>query len=283
MASTSGSWSRLATEQHLLQRVAAQPEAERLERDDLLGRDVAEVDIGPEVADEPRLRGLRRRLPDDVVEVELVRDLVDEPGAHVAVLAEDPGGAALARLGDHLPRPGILLFLEPLDPLVRREHDLRVLGADLGEDGEVLREVRDQLELALARDLHGAVGDLDVRDAEALEPALVLLELVADVDDLEERAADDDGLAAQDVELAAQVLRDVRGPPAELDDVDVVAGDLEHVFPSARAEALVEDVRQAAVTRQADVKNGHRAPPASSSRPSGRRGRASCRARRCRR
>src|SRR5438552_5068678 len=132
--STSGSWSRLATE-HLLQRVAAQPEPERLERDDFVRRDVAEVDARSEVADEPRLRRLRRRLPDEVVEVDLVGDLVDQAGAHVAVLAEDPGGPALAGLGDHLPRAGLLLFLDPLDPLVRREHDLRVLRADLGEDG----------------------------------------------------------------------------------------------------------------------------------------------------
>src|SRR5437868_11022197 len=103
MASTLGSWSRLATEQHLLQRVAAQPEAERLERDDLVGRDVAEVDLGPEVLDEPRLGRLRRRLPDEVVEIDRVRDLVDEPGAHLARRAEDAGGSALARLGDHLP------------------------------------------------------------------------------------------------------------------------------------------------------------------------------------
>src|SRR5579864_9469905 len=54
--STSGSCSRLATEQHLLQRGAPQPEAERLERDGLGGGDVAEVDLGPEVLDEPRLR-----------------------------------------------------------------------------------------------------------------------------------------------------------------------------------------------------------------------------------
>src|SRR5579864_7921374 len=133
MDSTSGSCRlRLATEQHLLQRVAAQPEAERLERDDFLRRNVPEVDARPEVADEPRLRRLRRRLPDEVVEVDLVRDLVDEAGAHVAVPAEDPGGAALARLGDDLPRAGFLLFLDPLDPLVRCEHDLRVLRADLG-------------------------------------------------------------------------------------------------------------------------------------------------------
>src|SRR5581483_8714354 len=51
--STSGSCRlTLATEQHLLQRVAAEPETERLERDDFLGRDVPEVDARAEVADE---------------------------------------------------------------------------------------------------------------------------------------------------------------------------------------------------------------------------------------
>src|SRR5262245_16542491 len=62
--------------QDLLQRVAAQAEPERLQRDDLVGRNVAEVDLGPEMPDEPGLRGLRRRLPDDVVDVDLVGDLV---------------------------------------------------------------------------------------------------------------------------------------------------------------------------------------------------------------
>src|SRR5438128_12035412 len=80
-ASTSlGNW---ICKEHLLQRVAAQAEAERLERDHFLRRDVPEVHLGAEVLDEPRLRLLRRRLPHDVVEVELVRDLVDQPGAHV--------------------------------------------------------------------------------------------------------------------------------------------------------------------------------------------------------
>src|SRR5690242_16735714 len=209
--------------EHLLQRVAAEPEAERLERDHFLRRDVPEIHLGPEVLYEPRLGRLRRRLPDDVVEVELVRDLVDQAGAHVAVLAEDAGAAALTRLGDHLPRARVLLFLQPLHPLVRREDDLAVLRADLGEDGELAREVGDQLELALARDLDRAVADLDVRDAEVVEPVLVLVELAAHVHDLEERAADDDGLVLQHVELALEVLRDERGAPPELDDRDVVA------------------------------------------------------------
>ena len=74
-------------------------------------------------------------------------------------------------LGDHLPGAGLELFLDPLDPLVRRVDDVGVLRADLGEDGEVAREVGDQLELALARDVERAVGDLDVREAMLDEPA----------------------------------------------------------------------------------------------------------------
>src|SRR3954471_6011162 len=237
-ASDSRSLGNWFCKEHLLQRVAAKPETERLERDDLLRRDVPEVDRRAEVLDEPRLRSLRRRLPDDVVEVELVRDLVDQPGAHVAVLAEDACAAAFARLGDDLPGAGVLLFLQPLHPLVGREHDLAVLRADLGEDREVPREVGDQLELALSRDLDRAVADLDVLDTEVVQPLLVLVEHAAHVDDLEERPADHDGLAFQHVELALQVLRDVRSPPAELDDVDVLAGHVEHVFPAARPESL---------------------------------------------
>src|SRR5579859_3022584 len=75
---------RLVAKQDLLQCVAAQAEAERLERDHLVGRDVPEVDVRAEVLDEPRLRALRRRLEDEVGDRDLVRDLVDEAGAHVA-------------------------------------------------------------------------------------------------------------------------------------------------------------------------------------------------------
>ena len=72
--------------------------------------------------------------------------------------------------------------------------DRRVLRADLREDGEARGEVGDQLEFALARDVHGAVGDLDVGEAELVEPPLVLVEPVLHVDDLEERSADHDRL-----------------------------------------------------------------------------------------
>src|SRR5581483_3829269 len=283
-ASAPGSRNVVApTEQHLLQRVAAQAEPQRLERDDLLRRDVPEIDLGPEVLHEPRLRRFRRRLPDDVVEVDRVGDLVDETGAHLSGRPEDAGGPALARLRDHLPGAGFLLFLDPLDPLVRREDDLRVLRPDLGEHREVSGEVGDQLELALARNLDRAVRDLDVVDAEVGEPPLEVVELPARVDDLEERAPDHDGLAAQNLELPLEVACDVGRAPPELDDRDVVARNVEDVLPRARAEPLVEDVRKTAVALDADVKGGHRAPRASPARAPARRGRASLRARRCRR
>src|SRR4029453_11944359 len=58
---------RLATEQHLLQGVAAQPEPQRFERDHFLRRNVPEVDVRPEVLDEPGLARLRRRFEEQVV------------------------------------------------------------------------------------------------------------------------------------------------------------------------------------------------------------------------
>src|SRR2546427_5779780 len=76
IASTSGSWSAGAVaKQHLLQRVAAQPAPERLERDDLLRRDIAEIHRRAELLDEPHLCGLRGRFEDDVVERHSVGDL----------------------------------------------------------------------------------------------------------------------------------------------------------------------------------------------------------------
>src|SRR5574340_623900 len=86
-------------QEHLSQGVAAEPEPEGLERDDLLGRDVPEVHLGAEVRDEPRLRGLRRRLPDEVLEADGVLDLVHETRAELARGAVDARRAALATLG----------------------------------------------------------------------------------------------------------------------------------------------------------------------------------------
>src|SRR3954453_12984362 len=102
--------------EHLLQRVPAQPEPERLERDHLVGRDVAEVDRGAELLDEPGLRRLRRRLEDDVLGAYRAGDLADQLGAHTPRRVEDPGRAPLARLGHLLPGAAGELLAQPLRP-----------------------------------------------------------------------------------------------------------------------------------------------------------------------
>src|SRR6266508_568093 len=62
IVSTSGSWSAGAVaKQDLLQRVAPQPEPERLEWDHFLRRDVAEIHVRSELLHEPGLARLRRR------------------------------------------------------------------------------------------------------------------------------------------------------------------------------------------------------------------------------
>src|SRR2546421_11529461 len=66
--SRSGSAGAVATEQHLLQGVPAQTQAQRLERDHLIGRDVPEVHGRAELLHEPGLGRLRGRLEDQVFE-----------------------------------------------------------------------------------------------------------------------------------------------------------------------------------------------------------------------
>src|SRR6185437_2908018 len=76
--STSAGSCRLAAKEHLLQGVAAQTEPQRLERDHLVGRNVAEVHVRTELLDKPRLRGLRGGLEDDVLGPDRLRDLTDQ-------------------------------------------------------------------------------------------------------------------------------------------------------------------------------------------------------------
>src|SRR6266516_3842990 len=66
IASTSGSWSAgTVAKQHLLERVAAEAAAQCLERDDLVWRNVPEVDARSELLDEPGLGRLRRCLEEE--------------------------------------------------------------------------------------------------------------------------------------------------------------------------------------------------------------------------
>src|SRR5579862_563187 len=270
--STSAGSCRFAAKEHLLQRVAAQPEPQRLERDHFVGRDVAEVDVRPEMLDEPGLAVLRRRLPDQVLERDGVLDLVDEARAQLAARPVDAGGAAFTALGDDAPGACVELLAHPLHPQVRRNVHLRVLRVDLGEDGEVTSEVGDELELPLARNLDRAVGDLHVREAVFREPMLELVDLVPRVDRLEERAATDDRRTERAVErdLLLEVVRDVARPPAELDDVHEGACGVEQPLDLPQVQPLVDDVGQAALARlsgprghteKSVLKARHSAPP----------------------
>ena len=134
----------------------------------------------------------------------------------------------------------------PSRALVRRVDDVGVLRADLRHDDEVLGQLCDQLELALVGKVDRAVRDLDVREALVGEPAPVLVDLVPGDDGLEQRAAADDRRfeGAVERDLLVQVAGDVRGAPAELDDVDVIPGRVEEAFDVAQRETLVDDVRE---------------------------------------
>src|SRR5688572_13173165 len=128
----------LRTKQHLLQGVRTEAAAERLERDHLVRRDVAEVHLGAEVLYEPRLGGLLRCFEDEVAEGDAVHDLVDEPRPHLAARPVDARRPAFATLGDHLPGACGELLGDPLHPLVRGKDLVSVLRADLGKHREVL-------------------------------------------------------------------------------------------------------------------------------------------------
>src|ERR687897_1142505 len=274
----SGSGGAVAKE-HLLQRVGAKAAAKRLERDGFLGWDVPEVHGRPETLHEPGLRGVGRRLEDDVVEVDGRADLLDQVGPHGAVRPEDPGACALAGFGDHLPGAGVELLAEPLRPLLGSELDGGILRPNLGEDREVASQVCDELQLLLARNLDGAVRDLDVVEAELAEPLLVALQLAGGPHGLEERPAHDDPLLPEHVELLPEVGRYEGRAPAELDDVDVETARLEHVLPGARPKTLVEDVRQPGF---GGVKAQQVSSPDACWRPRSRRGTSSCRGSRSR-
>src|SRR5262249_39788301 len=121
---------------------------------------------------------------------------------------------------------------------------------------------------------------------------LELVEPTAGVDRLEQRAAADDRCLQRTVErdLLLEVVRDVRGAPAELDDVHVGSGGIEEALDLAQVEPLVDHVRQALETTlpgswwevEESVKAVHRSPPVVSAQLPVRRGRARCRASRCR-
>ena len=178
--SRSGSAGALVREQHLLQRVAAEAETERLERDHLVWRNVPEVDRRAEVLHEPGLRGLRRRLEDEVV------TSISCAISSISPVRISPVGRKIPAVP--LSRASVITFHAPASSssLIHctqrygREVDLRVLRADLGEDGEVAGEVGDQLELR-SRGISTVPSEIStcVRPS-VRQPALVLVDLPSD-------------------------------------------------------------------------------------------------------
>src|SRR5689334_8782317 len=78
------------------QRVRPQTEPQRLQPEEVGGRDVAEVDVRAEQGDEVRLQILGRRLEQQLIRVDTAgEDRLDEPVPEAAV---GPADAALAAL-----------------------------------------------------------------------------------------------------------------------------------------------------------------------------------------
>src|ERR1700759_5482244 len=65
--------------------VRAQAEAQRLEREHVIRRDVAEVALCAEARQQPHLLRAQRRLEDEPIGIDSVHDLVDQPGTRLAV------------------------------------------------------------------------------------------------------------------------------------------------------------------------------------------------------
>ena len=127
--------------------VGTQPLADRLDRDDVARRDVAEVHVRTEVLHQPHLLVLLRRLEHHAAGIDLGLDLLDQARFHLAGALVDADGAGFAAFADHLPRARAELFLDVLHPARRRDDARAVLAADLREDREMPREPLDVLEL----------------------------------------------------------------------------------------------------------------------------------------
>jgi hypothetical protein len=162
-----------------LERVSSQPATERLEGQDVLGRDVSEVDVGPEPEDQIPLLGPERSLPEDPARIAhtlqegLDLGLAGQPRGVV-----DPHAlAGLPRLHDDHERAAVEVGV---DGPGERRHRLgvgRVLLAHLRQHAEPgLHGSRDRVGPGPGVHLDRAVRDLDRVEPELAGPVEVAVQ-----------------------------------------------------------------------------------------------------------
>ncbi len=224
---------------------ARRPRPKRLQGEDVVRQHVAQVHVRAELLDEPDLLVLLRRLEDQLGAVHLVHDLVDQPGARLAVGAVEPGVAGRPALAGDERGAGVERGADQAHPAVRGEQRGRVLLADLGEHREAVGERLDQLELLVLRDRDRAARHLHVLDAELAQPAAQAVDPPVQPGQLGQRPAEHHGDArgAVRVELRLEVARDVGRAPAQPDQVHVVARAAHEPLRLGRREAGVDHVR----------------------------------------
>ena len=161
----------------------------------------------------------------------------------------DAGGAALAALGDHLPGAGVELLADPLRPTGTARSPPRSPSSrpPRGRRSRA-RARRSARACARAAARSSRPRSRRARSGSRSSQRLYSSSLSLRDDGLEERPAAHDRRLERAVErdLLLEVVRDVRRPPAELDDVDVLAGGVEEPLDLAEVQPLVDDVRQAA-------------------------------------
>ena len=122
--------------------VGAQPQAQRLERHHFLDRDVGEVDVGAERADQPRLLVLAGRLEQDPVDPAAAHRGGHDLLADRPVLAVDPDRPALPALGDDPAGTGGEVAGHLAGPLLGGEDLVGILAPHLGQHDESLCAAR---------------------------------------------------------------------------------------------------------------------------------------------
>src|SRR3984957_19859167 len=104
------------------QRGGAQPQAKRLQPDDALSGDVAEVDVGSDPGDKVRLQGGGRSLEEQAFLADpRHQHVLDQPEPQRAVWTADAGPAAFPGLQRDQRRPGFEVLLAELDPHAGRQ------------------------------------------------------------------------------------------------------------------------------------------------------------------